>query len=206
MSLVEIIALFVVMTVLALIPSTSVALVVARSSTAGLLNGSAVAAGIVAGDLIFVGLAVLGMAALADVLGGVFLILKYVAGAYLIWFGLRLLRSNPSLPQPTAGVSASTLSASFLSGLFLTLGDVKAILFYASLFPVFVDLATIRSSDIAIIVVLTVVTVGGVKLGYAYFATKVAVFARAFKAERAINTTAGGLMVGAGAYLMVKAS
>lgn len=205
MSLVEIIALFVVMTILALVPSTSVALVVARSSTAGFLNGSAVAAGIVVGDLVFVFLAVLGMTALAEVMGSLFLIMKYLAGAYLIWFGIGLLKSKQSPPVEASGRSASTLSASFLSGLFLTLGDVKAIFFYASLFPAFVDLATIKTSDITIIVVLTMVAVGGVKLGYAYSATRIASFARGFKAERSVKVTAGGFMVAAGAYLMAKA-
>lgn len=205
MGLVEIILLFAVMTVLALVPSTSVALVVARSSTAGFLNGGAVAAGIVVGDLIFVYLAVLGMAALAEAMGGVFLVLRYLAGAYLIWFGISLVRSKRSSKLEAPGSSASTLSASFLSGLVLTLGDVKAILFYASLFPAFVDLATITASDIAIIVVLTVVAVGGVKLGYAYSATRIVSLARGFKGERAVKITAGGFMVGAGAYLMAKA-
>lgn len=205
MSLVEMIALFVVMTILALVPSTSVALVVARSSTAGFLNGVAVAAGIVVGDLVFVLLAVLGMAALAEVMGSIFLILKYLAGAYLIWFGINLLKSKPSSLVEPSGRSASTLSASFLSGLILTLGDVKAIFFYASLFPAFVDLASIKTSDIAIIVVLTIVSVGGVKLGYAYSAMRVVSFARGFKAERAVRIAAGGFMVGSGAYLLATA-
>ena len=205
MSLVEIIALFVVMTILALVPSTSVALVVARSSTAGFLNGGAVVAGIVVGDLVFVFLAVLGMAALAEVMGNLFLILKYLAGAYLIWFGICLMKSKPSLQVEAPGRSASTLSESFLSGLILTLGDMKAIFFYASLLPAFVDLATIKTSDMAIIVILTIVAVGGVKLGYAYSAMRVASFARGFKAERAFKVAAGGFMVGAGAYLMANA-
>ena len=205
MSLVEIIVLFNVMAILALVPSTSVALVVARSSTAGFLNGAAVAAGIVVGDLVFVFLAILGMAALAEVMGSLFLVLRYLAGAYLIWFGISLLKSKPSSLVEASGRSTSTLPASFLSGLILTLGDVKAILFYASLFPAFVDLATIKASDITIIVVLTVVAVGGVKLGYAYSAMRVVSFARGLKAERAVKFTAGGFMVGAGAYLMAKA-
>jgi threonine/homoserine/homoserine lactone efflux protein len=205
MSLVEMLVLFVVITTLALVPSTSVALVVTRSSSAGFINGGAVAAGIVVGDLVFVFLAILGMTALAEVLGGLFLMLKYVAGAYLIWFGISLLRSKPSSQVTVVSRSASTLSASFFSGLILTLGDVKAIFFYASLFPAFVDLARIKTADIAIIVGITVVAVGGVKLGYAYSAKKVVAFARGFKAERAVNVTAGGVMVGAGAYLMVKA-
>jgi len=205
MSLVEIIALFVVMTILALVPSASVALVVARSSTAGFLNGSAVAAGIVVGDLVFVFLAVLGMAALADVMGGLFLILRYLAGAYLIWFGISILRSNPLSHVKASGRSGSTLSASFLSGLILTLGDVKAILFYASLFPAFIDLGVITALDIAIVVILTIVSVGGVKLGYAYFAKRVVSFVKGSHAERTVKYTAGGFMVATGAYLMAKA-
>src|SRR5690554_6318689 len=94
MSLGEILALFAAMVTLALVPSTSVALVVARSSSAGFSNGSAVAAGIVVGDLVFVFLAVFGMAVLAEVMGSFFLILRYLAGAYLIWFGISLMRSK----------------------------------------------------------------------------------------------------------------
>lgn len=205
MSLYEIVVLFVVMVTLALVPSASVALVVARSSTVGFLNGAAVAAGIVAGDLVFVFLAILGMAALAELMGSFFLILRYAAGVYLIGLGINLLRQKLSSQPKSIGRSASTLSASFLSGFILTLGDVKAIFFYASLFPAFVELATIKPLDIATIIVLTVVAVGGVKLGYAYFARKVMSFARGFKAERAVKVTAGGLMVGVGVYLITKA-
>ena len=205
MSLVEIIALFFVMVMLSLVPSTSVALVVARSSISGFLNGSAVAAGIVVGDLIFVVLAILGMAALAEVMGSLFLILKYMAGGYLIWLGINFLKSRPTVQDEAAGPSASSLSASFLSGLLLTLGDVKAIFFYASLFPSFVDLAAITTTDIAIIVILTIVAVGGVKLGYAYSAIRVASFARGFKGERAVKVAAGGFMIGAGVFLIAKA-
>ncbi len=203
MSLLEIVVLFVVMALLALLPSTSVALVVARSSTAGFLNGAAVAAGILLGDLLFVGLAVLGMAALAEVMGSFFLVLRYLAGLYLIWFGIGLLRSNRFLQARSEG-SASTLSASFLAGLLVTLGDVKAILFYASLFPAFVDLSAVQASDIAMIAVITVVAVGGVKLGYAYYARRLVSLIRGVKTQRAVSMAAGGVMVGAGTYLLTK--
>lgn len=205
MSLVEIAFLFIVMTTLALIPSTSVALVIARSSTAGFPNGAAVAAGIVAGDLVFVLLAILGAAALAEMMGSLFIILRYLAGAYLIWFGISLLKSKPSSHVDAPLQSASTLSASFISGLILTLGDVKAIFFYASLFPAFVDLTAISAWDIATIVALTLVAVGGVKLGYAYAARRAMSLANGFKADRAVKVTAGSFMIMAGAYLMAKA-
>lgn len=204
MSMLEILVLFAVMAMLALVPSTSVALVVARSSTLGFLNGVAVAAGIVLGDLIFVFLALLGIAALAEAMGGLFLILKYVAGAYLVWFGVGLLRSKASIQAPS-GPSVATLSASVLSGLVITLGDVKAIFFYASLFPAFVDLATITTSDLATIIILTVVAVGGVKLGYAYFASSIVSLARGAGSQRAVKVGAGGFMIGTGSYLLIKA-
>lgn len=202
MSLPEIAVLFFVMMVLALVPSTSVALVVARSSTAGFMNGAAVAAGIVAGDLVFVLLAAFGMTALAEVMGSLFLILRYLVGAYLIWFGIGLLKSPPSPAVATPVRPGATLSASFLSGLSLTLSDVKAIFFYASLFPVFVDLTTVKVLDIAIIAIVTIVAVGGVKLGYAYSAMRVVSLAQGSMRERVIRVTAGGFMVCAGTYLM----
>ena len=190
------------MAALALVPSTSVALVVARATSAGFLNGSAVAAGIVFGDLVFVFLAVLGMATLAEVLGSLFIILRYLAGGYLIWFGISLIRSKASLKLARSERSIAKLSSSFFSGLFLTLGDAKAIFFYASLFPAFVDLATIGALDIVIIAVITIVAVGSVKLGYAYFARGLVSSVRNPKAERAVKVTVGGLMVGAGSYLI----
>ena len=205
MSFIEILGLFAAMAALALVPSTSVALVVARSYFAGFSNGGAVAAGIVFGDLIFVFLAVLGMAALAEALGSFFLILRYLAGGYLIWFGISLMRSKATSQLEESGRSVSKLSSSFFSGLLLTLGDVKAIFFYASLFPAFVDLTTIGTLDIGIIAVITVIAVGGVKLGYAYFAKLIVSSVTNHRAERAIKITAGGLMVGAGSYLIAKA-
>ncbi|MBL4833087.1 MAG: LysE family translocator [Pseudomonas sp.] len=204
MGLFEILVLFMIMAALALTPSASVALVVARTSTGGLPSGGAVAAGIVLGDLVFVGLAILGMTALAEAMGGLFLVMRYLAAAYLIWFGIGLLRSQPARPAASSSRSASTLSASFLSGLLLTLGDIKAIFFYASLFPAFVDLAAIGAPDIAIIVALTVVAVGGVKLGYAYFSDMVLSGMGELKSFRTIKLTAGGLMMGLGAYLFAR--
>lgn len=202
MSAIEIILLFIAMVALALLPSASVALVVARSSTAGFSNGAAVVAGIVLGDLVFVFIAISGMAALAEMMGSFFMILRYVAAAYLIWSGINLMKSKPSLPVVDSGHSA--LPVSLLSGLLLTLGDVKAIFFYASLFPAFVDLATIEISDVAVIAALTMVAVGGVKLGYAYFAGLVTVFASDFRGRRTLTVTTGGIMVGTGTYLIVK--
>lgn len=199
------IVLFTAMATLALVPSTSVALVVATSSAAGYSRGIAVTAGIVLGDLVFVFLAILGMASLAEVMGGFFIFLRYAAGAYLIWLGIKLIRARPSSSIAAPARPAPTLLTSFLTGLLITLGDVKAIFFYASLFPAFIDLAAVSASDIVVISTVTIGAVGGVKLGYVYFAGTFASVATKHGAGRTARTAAGGLMIGAGSYLVVKA-
>lgn len=204
MGLVEVALLSGVMMLLALVPSASVALVVARSSTAGIRNGAAVAGGIVLGDLVFVFIAILGMTALAEVMGSFFLILRFLAGGYLIWLGISLLRTKAALPARSSGHTASSLLTSFVSGLLITLGDVKAIFFYASLFPAFIDLGAITTMDVAVITLVTVVSVGGVKLGYAFAAGSIVSRVGGGRARRALSMTAGGVMLGAGTYIMAK--
>jgi Putative threonine efflux protein len=202
MNIIDAILLFSAMTALALLPSTSVALVVTRSATAGFANGAAVAAGIVLGDLIFVCLAVLGMAVIAEVMGVFFVAIKWLAGLYLIWFGLSLLRADTSYPETSAEQCVPSLSVSFSSGLLVTLGDIKAIFFYASFFPAFIDLAHLSRWDVLVIAMLTVISVGGVKLGYAYGAEKMVGLAGRHRRVRGVKVAAGGLMMGAGAWLI----
>ncbi len=211
MTLLSLLTLTIVMISLALLPSTSVALVVTRSATAGVRQGTWAAAGIVAGDLLFVLIALLGMSALAHTLGPLFVAIKYLAAAYLILFGLTLLRSgtqqtrasNPSvikLPVMKKGPGA----ASFLAGLLVTLGDVKAIFFYASLFPALVDVAALQALDMAILLLVTLLAVGGVKLGYALAAQRMAALARNLPMAHRARPLAGYVLLGAGGYLLAK--
>lgn len=74
-----------------------------------------------------------------------------------------------------------------------------------ALFAAFVDVANISASDLAVIIGVTLVAVGGVKVGYAYFAARVVSLVGGGGAYRPVKVTAGGLLVCAGAYLMVKA-
>lgn len=205
MNIIEIISLFGIMIVLAALPSASVALVVARSVTLGIRNGIAVAAGIVAGDLIFVLLAILGLSVVAETMGSLFMIIKYLGACYLLWLGISLLTSQSKTTiTPNTFKQKSSLIASFLAGVFLTLGDIKAIIFYVSLLPMFIDLSALQTQDILIVLFVTITSVGGVKVFYALSAIKVADYARELKFENAARKTAGGLMLGAGTYLIVK--
>ena len=178
MSITNSMLFFFIMATLAALPSTSVALVVTRSANLGLNNGIAVAGGIVVGDLVFVMLALLGLSVVAAKLGDLFLVIKYPLGS---------------------------LMASFLAGLFLTLGDVKAIVFYISLFPLFIETGAVNLSDIGIIVAITIITVGGIKITYAVTATKVANLPVSQTIANFVKRIAGGFMIAAGGYLIATA-
>lgn len=206
MNIIEIITLFGIMVALSAIPSTSVALVVTRSATLGVANGFAVTTGIVLGDLVFIMLAIMGLSFVAETMGGLFTIIKYLGAAYLLWLGFSLLK-----PQKKTTIKANNtnkkgnLTSSFLAGVILTLGDVKAIIFYVSLFPLFIDLSALKVTEILIIMGITMLSVGGVKALYAISAIKMISFARKLKFESTARKIAGGTMIGAGSYLIVKA-
>lgn len=203
MSLVDSLSFFLIMFTLAAIPSTSVALVVTRSTTLGISNGIAVSLGIVFGDLVFVILTILGLSVIAETMGSFFLVIKYIGGAYLLWLGYSLLTSKHKASISLKDTdSTGSLVTSFLAGFFLTLGDIKAIFFYASLFPTFIDLTSLNASDIITIIGITIITVGGVKVAYAFSAIKLI---NIFNLENVAKKIAGSFMIGAGSYLIIKA-
>ena len=205
MSLFAVLSLFVVMVGLAVMPSASVALVVTRSATLGVRNGIAVALGIVLGDLVFVALAIVGMTTLAETMGAFFVVFKVVGGAYLVWLGIGLIRSRNTPVLSSGDVRKSTVCASAAAGFVLTLGDVKAIFFYASLLPTFVDMATLTRFDVGAVVLVTCLAVGGVKVGYAVVARRLVGRLRGASAQRFFRTTTGSLLVGAGTYVVARA-
>ncbi|ATI03373.1 MULTISPECIES: LysE family translocator [Cycloclasticus] len=205
MSIIEIITLFGMMVALAALPSASVALVVTRSATFGVANGVAVTAGIILGDLIFILLAIVGLSVVADTLGSLFMVIKYLGAAYLLRLGYTLITSNgASSILVDKSVKQQNLFASFAAGLILTLGDIKAIIFYASFLPVFVNLSTVQTPDILILISIMVISLASVKILYAFSAAKIVAVASANKFDNVVRKTAGSFMLAAGGYLIFK--
>ena len=204
MTLTQMMILFSSMLILAALPSASVALVVGRSASHGVRQGMMVALGIVSADLLFAGLAIVGMSALAHWLGELFTLIRLIAACYLIWLGWQLLRQTRR-EQPSS-VRKSVWGSSYLSGLLLTLADVKAIVFYASLFPSVVDLQVFTSVDFICLFLLTLSAVGGVKLLYAWLGSSLAMRLGGKRLGLVWQRITGGLMVGGGLYLLVRQS
>ena len=85
------ISLFIAMFILAVIPGPGILIVVARSINAGFRHGISTSLGIVAGDFVYITLAIFGLTTLSASLGYFFIYVKYFGAAYLIFLGLSLL-------------------------------------------------------------------------------------------------------------------
>jgi len=202
LSLVNALALFGAMAVLAAVPSVSVLAVTVRAASSGFGHGASTALGVVAGDVVFILLAMFGLALLVEAMGDWFFLVKYLGGAYLIWLGFALWRqASAPAPAPQAAESQS-LSSSFMAGLLITLGDQKAVVFYLGFLPAFMNLSTATYMDAALVAAIAVLAVGGVKLVYAYLADRVG--RRASPAlGRVLNKLAACVVAAVGVSLLV---
>ena len=203
LSLASILALLGTLIVLAVIPSVSVLTVSARAAAFGFTHGMFAALGIVIADIIFILLAVYGLALVAELMGEQFTLIKYIGGVYLVWLGISLWRAD-ARARKTEAIRQSSLGSSFLSGFLITLGDQKAILFYLGFFPAFIDLSLMTPTDTLIVIIIAIIGVGGAKLVYAWLADRASLLFKNTQAVRAINMLAGGVMIAVGMFLLAK--
>ncbi len=190
------------MTLLALVPSVSVLAVSARAASSGFRHGVYVTLGIIAGDTIFIVAAIFGLHLLAEAMGDTFVFIKYLGGAYLIWLGIRMWLSGAGMTTGQTEADTSATS-SFMTGLLITLGDQKAILFYLGFFPAFMDLKALTVLDAFIVIAIAAVAVGGVKLGYAWAASRAGALVGA-RIGQTLNIVAACVMIVVGAVLILR--
>lgn len=204
LTLSSIAALSAIMFIGALIPGVSVLAVSSRSVALGFSHGVLTTMGIVVGDIIFILIAILGLSMLAETMGSFFVLVKYLGGAYLIWLGIALWRSKSKAAETEKALESSLLS-SFLTGLFITLGDQKAIFFYLGFFPAFVKLPSLTFIDAGIIILIATLAIVSTKLGYALLAIKSSQLFNNTLVNKRLNMIAGAVMAGVGLFLVVRA-
>ncbi|MGF1602386.1 MAG: LysE family translocator [Thermosynechococcaceae cyanobacterium] len=197
------IALFGAMVALAIIPSPSVFAAVARTMASGFMQGFVTTLGIVMGDLIFILVAVYGLWSVTEIGDGLLFGVKLLGSAYLIWLGLSLWRSQAKLVE-IKGVTEFSGLSNFICGLLITLSDPKAILFYVSFLPAFLDLKTLSIFDTGLVMAIATVAVGGPKLGYAYMTDQSRGLFSNARAKQTINRFAGSIMIATGLFLITK--
>ncbi len=204
MSIDSLFALFCAMLILAIVPGPAVFAIIARSFSSGKLQAFYMTAGIILGDYIFIILALFGLSALAEIMGTAFIIIKYLSAAYLIWLGIKMLRTKTESIDIEASHNSSLIS-NFLTGLLITLGNPKAILFYVGFFPAFVNVSEVTLSDTSLIMLAATVAFGSVNMCYSLLAVKAKNTFKSPNAATIINKAAGSIMVSTGTLVAIKA-
>lgn len=203
MGILQILAFAGAMFILAATPGPGVFATVARAMASGFPHAAILAVGIICGDLLFLLFALYGLASVAEILGSFFVIVKYLGSLYLIWLGIQILRSKPE-QRTVQGVKELSWKKNFISGLVITLGNPKVILFYLSFLPTFIDLKSIAGIDVLIISLTVVLVLGLVLLGYSLAAARARTFFTDPSSQKWCNRCAGGVMMTTGAILLSK--
>ncbi|MHC5655082.1 LysE family translocator [Stappia sp. ICDLI1TA098] len=184
--------------VAAVIPGPGVAAIVARVLARGREGAAAFCFGIVIGDLVWLGFAVAGLAVVAKAFGTVFLLVKYLGAAYLVWLAWKMWRA------PAAGIRADVPAGPresdlrlTLAGLALTLGNPKTMVFYLALLPNIIALETVTVLGYLELSLVTFSVLAVVLGGYCVAAERARKLFASPRAVRLLNRGAGTMMAGA---------
>jgi homoserine/homoserine lactone efflux protein len=122
---------------LALVPGPTVTVIIANSlrygSRAGLMNVLGTQAGVV----IWLAIAAAGLGAAIQIMGVWFDVLRWVGAAYLVWLGIKLLRSNGDLAM--AIDRARPRGSFFLQGFVVIMSNPKMLVLFGALIPPFLS-------------------------------------------------------------------
>lgn len=179
------------------LPGPGLAVVVSRALGSGPRAGFAVITGLVIADFIFLGIAFIGLMAIATTMGPMFQALKYAGAAYLIWRGYRALvdADDPAVVQAEAD---GALLRDIGLGLLATLGNPKAILFFGAILPTFVDMTTVGLVDFLVLAAIVAAISYLVYGGCIVLADRTLRHMASTKVTKRLKRATGMLLIGSG--------
>ncbi|WP_298260319.1 LysE family translocator [uncultured Litoreibacter sp.] len=140
-------------TALLLIPGPTILLVLSYALSQGRKVAVATASGVALGDLIAMSASLAGLGAIVLASAQVFLVLKWLGAAYLVYMGFQLLRSAKGAKlgglQQTDDLTAR---ACFTNATIVTALNPKSIVFFIAFVPQFIDPSAALLPQFAILI------------------------------------------------------
>ena len=191
-----------------LLPGPNSLYVLSVAAKRGVRAGYQGAAAVVVGDTVLMVLAAAGIGSLLAAYPGVFTVIKYAGGAYLVWIGIQLILGaikrwrSDSIATEAVNEAADT-SHPFKRALAISLVNPKAILFFVSFFIQFVDPAYSHPALTfaalgAILQVISIIYLSALILIGARVAEA---FRRRHRLSAAMTGGVGGIFIGFGTKL-----
>ena len=175
------------------------------SISSGLNHGFRVgiwnAVGMQLASLILVAVVALGLGAILVASETLFSLVKWLGVAYLVYLGIVTWRSQPRAFERQADDRAATAWDLFVRGFLVNITNPKGIIFFAAIFPQFVDVARPQLVQYAILGATTFAVDLVVMAGYTALAVKVLRVMREPAHLRWVNRGLGGAFVAAGVAL-----
>ena len=189
--------------ILAVTPGPAVVYILTRTLSQGRASGLASVAGVALGNLGNAVGAALGLAALFAVSSVAFTVVKWAGAAYLVYVGVRMLRSAAGSLVATTPLPAMKRSRVFRDGFVVALLNPKTALFFAAFLPQF--LSSDRPFLPQLLVMIATWTVLDLlcKLAYGLGAHGAARYLRSGNGQSWFNRTSAGLFGAAGVASLI---
>jgi len=186
-------------------PGPSVLYVTSQGLSGGMRWAAAASFGILAADAFYILLSITGLTALLLASYELFVLVKWAGAVYLVYYGWRLIRSGLAAsptdtePRPDAPLS----HRSFLGGFVLHAGNPKAILYFGSLVPQFVDQSRPVAGQLVTLAVVHLLTASAVLCTYSVLSAWFRRWAAGGRLRRVFQVSTGTFLIGAGVSLLL---
>ncbi len=155
--------------------------------------------GMILGDMVYLNLAVAGLAALAQTMGDTFFVVKLLGATYLIFLGISLWRSaDKAAETSTQAINTNQLHRATFFGFTTTLGNPKTIVFYMGVMPMVIDMNGLVLADVALLNTVNIFALFLALSPYIFAATKARKLLKSTTAVRRMNKGSGAVLIGAG--------
>ncbi len=188
----------------AAIPGPGVAAIVGRALGIGFWRTLPMLTGLVLGDLAYLVLAIAGLALVAKAFAGVFLLVRILGAAYLIWLAWKFWTAGIAITDTSASKGENDGFTSFLAGLALTLGNPKTIVFYLAITPAVIDINSVDPASMLMLALITIAVLYVVLLPYVALAATARATLKNPSALRRLNQTAAIAMVATAIFVLSK--
>jgi len=159
-------------TALLLIPGPTILLVLSYALSQGRRVAVASATGVALGDLVAMTASLAGLGALVLASATAFTVLKWIGALYLVYLGVKLLRSAPSTGLANLGPSHVPARGVFWHAAAVTALNPKSIAFFIAFVPQFISVTSPLAPQFAILIATFVGLAAANALAYALLADR----------------------------------
>jgi len=189
--------------VLLVIPGPTILTVVSYSLAHGRRANVPLVAAVALGDSTALVLSLLGLGAILAASAAAFTAVKVAGGLYLIYLGVRRLRTSMSLPAASGAAVPASTGRLFLNTWLVTALNPKGIIFFVAFLPQFLRADADVNLQLWILAVTFVVLATVNATLYAVFAAGARRVLSSPRALRRFNVIGGLLLTGAGIWALL---